>query len=239
MYLPITSLFLLSITTLSHCLRGPGHLQIRQFTSQCASVCDFLTPLSTCQRNDIQCECSIVVTGSVRSCAECLSTFNITQAEAILELGTECLTASLSPTASPTTTFSTSVDAAECASACEQYDNYVICASEDLACSCSAILGYGPLCSYCGLMSDQQPAAGTLISDCFVLSHEGFPPYTSSSTSSAPITTNLEPSTVASHAISLASATATSSSAAVVRANQAPKWWDGFFVIVGLFVVFI
>jgi len=237
MYLPITSLFLLSITTLSHCLRG--QLYIRQFTSQCASVCDFLTPLSTCQSNDIQCECSIVVTGSVRNCSECLSTVNITQAESILELGMECLTMSLTLTASPTTTFSTSVDPAECTSACEQYDSYVACASEDLACSCSAILGYGPLCSYCGLGPDQQQAAGTLISDCSAVSHEGFPPYTSSSTSSVPIITNLEPSTVASRTISLISATPTSSSAAVVRENQAPKWWNGLFAIAGLFVVFI
>lgn len=239
MYIPIISVFLLWITTLSHCLGAHGHLQVRQFTPQCASVCDFLTPLATCESNDLQCECSIIVTGSVRNCSICLSTFNITQAETILELGTECLTVSLSPTSSPTPTFSTSVDPAECTSACEEYDNYVACASKDLACSCSAILSYGPLCSYCGLNPDQQPAAATLISYCSVLSHEGFPPYTSSNTISVPITTTLEPSTVASHAITLASPTATSSSAAIARANQAPKLGDGLCAIVGVILALI
>lgn len=239
MYLPITSVFLLSITTLSHCLGAYGHLEIRQFTPQCASVCDFLTPLATCESNDLQCECSIVVTGSVRNCSVCLSTFNITQAETILKLGTECLTVSLSPTAPPTSTFSTSVDPAECTSACEEYDNYLACASKDLACSCSAILSYGPLCSYCGFNPDQQPAAATLISQCSVASDEGFPPYTSLSTISVPIITTLEPSTVASHAISLASPTITSSSAAIARANQAPKFGDRLCAIAGVVLALI
>ena len=217
MFLLIAILFFLSIRGQSQRLPVPPSLESRQFTPQCANVCDFLIPLSNCQSNDLQCECSIVITGSVRDCAE-------------------CLTLTLSTTQPPTTMFSKPVSPADCTSACEQYDNYIICASLDLACSCSAILSYGPVCSYCALDSVQQVAAGSLISDCTVLSHEGFPPYTSSSTNTVPLTTSLEPSTVASHAISMAP-TATSSLVSLARSNEPPTMWDGFFAIASLLLL--
>ena len=143
-----------------------------------------------------------------------------------------------SSTQSPTTTFSTSISPADCTSACEQYDSYIVCASLDFACSCSAILNYGPLCSHCALNSVQQQAAGSLIRDCTFLSHEGYPPYTSSSSSSIPLTTSLEPSTVASHTISTIR-TATSSSVALAGFIESSKLWNGFTIVVGLLLVLV
>jgi hypothetical protein len=206
-------LFILTTSKGGHTGGVAERVRIRQSSASCDTVCAFLNPLTSCQANDLQCECAIVDTGSITNCSKCVSTFNLTLAEQILNLGTECLTVSVTLAPSPTQ-FTSSVSPAQCTSACESYDNYVTCADQDWRCICPPIVEFGPICSYCALNPTAAAAAGSLINECSVLSVDGFPAYNTTRTGvPSQVIVTPAPSTSSSESISIA-LTATKTSAA-------------------------
>jgi hypothetical protein len=250
--------------------RYKDKLLVRQATNPCASQCESLAPLSACADNDSQCECSVIVSGTALSCAQCWNNYNETLALEILSLENLCLSLGLSSTSGLSSAIPASISAgaalttsgisatafssagsssasissptslpASCVSACENYDLFITCATTDIACACSPILGYGPLCSSCYSTRNATFASlvAGLVNTCQQFASLGLTNTTSRSTSA----TTTGPIVIGSGAESPVSSSGARRNTKAIEVVGVYSWyitiWIG--VIAGLFIVWL